>query len=71
MKVIIISGGNPPSRELLQKEITDNAFLIGADSGANCLYKYNILPDLLVGDFDSIDEKALGLLMVGGKNNEK
>ena len=59
MKVIIISGGNPPSRELLHKEITDNAFLIGADSGANCLYEYNILPDLLVGDFDSIDEKAL------------
>ena len=58
MKVIIISGGNPPSQELLTKEITEDAFLIAADSGANCLYDYNIKPDLLVGDFDSIDKEA-------------
>lgn len=56
MKVIIISGGSPPSLEFLLKEITEDTFLIGADSGANCLYKYNIQPDLLVGDFDSIDK---------------
>lgn len=59
MKVIIISGGNPPSKELLTKEMDDGAFLIGADSGANCLFRYNIKPDLLVGDFDSIDKKIL------------
>lgn len=59
MKVIIIAGGNPPSEGLLKKEITSDTFLIGADSGANCLYNYNIDPDLLVGDFDSIDKKAL------------
>lgn len=56
MKAIIVSGGNPPPRELLIKEITEDTFLIGADSGANCLYDYNIEPDLLVGDFDSIDK---------------
>ncbi|MGH4138077.1 thiamine diphosphokinase [Clostridium sp.] len=55
MKVIIISGGNPPSKELLTNEITEDTFLIAADSGANCLYDYNIEPDLLLGDFDSID----------------
>ena len=59
MKVVIISGGAPPSKELLTKEITKDTFLIGADSGANCLYQYNIKPDLLVGDFDSIDEDIL------------
>ncbi|MBU3091603.1 thiamine diphosphokinase [Clostridium sp. CM028] len=59
MKVIIISGGNPPSQQLLMNEITEDAFLIGADSGANCLYDYNINPHLLVGDFDSIDKEAL------------
>lgn len=58
MKVIIISGGNPPPLELLIKEITEDTFLIAADSGANCLYDYNIEPDLLVGDFDSIDKAA-------------
>ena len=59
MKIIIISGGHPPSRELLIKEIRSDAFLIAADSGANCLYEYNIEPDLLVGDFDSIDKNVL------------
>lgn len=59
MKVIIISGGNPPSKEVLKKEIIKDTFLIGADSGANCLFDYKIKPDLLVGDFDSIDKKVL------------
>jgi len=59
MKVIIISGGSPPSKKLLIKEILDDTFLISADSGANCLYLYNIKPNLLVGDFDSIDGKVM------------
>lgn len=59
MKVIIISGGKPPSKELLLQEVTVDTFLIAADSGANCLYQYNIAPDLLLGDFDSIDKKVL------------
>lgn len=59
MKVIIISGGYPPSKELLMEEFTENAFLICADSGANCLYDYNIDPHLILGDFDSIDKKVL------------
>jgi thiamine pyrophosphokinase len=58
MKIIIISGGNSPSKELLMKEITEDTFLIGADSGADCLYDYNIKPDLLVGDFDSINKNV-------------
>lgn len=59
MKVIIISGGNPPSKELAIQEITEDSFLIAADSGANCLYHYNMMPDLLLGDFDSIDKKVM------------
>jgi len=59
MKVVIISGGNPPSKELLINEINLDTFLIGVDSGGNCLYNYNIKPHLLVGDFDSIDKKVL------------
>ncbi|MGH4122308.1 MAG: thiamine diphosphokinase [Clostridium sp.] len=65
MKVIIISGGNPPPLEFILKEITEDTFLIGADSGANCLYDYNIEPDLLVGDFDSIDKVAFDYFKKG------
>jgi thiamine pyrophosphokinase len=59
MKVIIIAGGKPPSKEFLTKEVTKDTFIIAADSGADCLYYYNIMPDLLLGDFDSIDKKIL------------
>jgi thiamine pyrophosphokinase len=66
MKVIIVSGGKPPSKELLTKEISPNTFLIAADSGANCLYDYSILPQLLLGDFDSINKDVLNYFK---KNN--
>lgn len=59
MRVIIVSGGKPPSKELLLKEIRPDTVLIAADSGANCLYDYKILPHLLLGDFDSIHKKVL------------
>lgn len=59
MKVVVISGGKEPSKELLMNEIKKCDFLICADSGANCLYKYNLKPDILLGDFDSIDSEVL------------
>jgi thiamine pyrophosphokinase len=59
MKAIIIAGGTPPTKKLLTKEITKNTTIIAADSGANCLWRYKITPDYLIGDFDSIDHKIL------------
>ncbi len=59
MKGIIISGGSPPTKELLEKEISTSSIIIGADSGANILYEYGLKPDILLGDFDSIDKKVL------------
>ncbi|QGU95247.1 thiamine diphosphokinase [Clostridium bovifaecis] len=59
MKAVIVSGGTPPSYELIKQELQDSSCLICADSGANCLYKYNISPDIIVGDLDSIHEDAL------------
>ncbi|WMJ82091.1 thiamine diphosphokinase [Clostridium sp. MB40-C1] len=59
MKVVIISGGDPPSYSLISKELKEASYLICADSGANCLREYNISPDILMGDFDSIDEEVL------------
>jgi thiamine pyrophosphokinase len=58
MKALIVSGGQRPSRELIEKELADSDVVICADSGANCLYEYKIMPHILVGDFDSIDKKV-------------
>lgn len=59
MKIVIVSGGTPPSYELIREELKDSSFLICADSGGECLYKYNIIPNFLMGDFDSISREAL------------
>lgn len=58
MKSIIISGGTPPSADLLRK-FDNGYFIIAADSGTNVLYKYKIKPDLIIGDLDSIDKNIL------------
>ena len=59
MRVLIISGGKPPEETTIRSYITDDSYIICADSGANTLYKYKILPNVLLGDFDSIDETVL------------
>jgi thiamine pyrophosphokinase len=59
MKVVILSGGSPPSLELLKEELMEPSILIGVDSGANCLFQYDIIPDYLIGDFDSIRPEVL------------
>ena len=55
MKAVIISGGKEPSKDVLFKEIEDANLIIGADKGCEVLYKYNITPDYILGDFDSAD----------------
>ena len=59
MKIVIVSGGTAPSHDLIEKELKDSSFLICADSGGDCLYEYNIIPNFLMGDFDSISKEAL------------
>ena len=58
MRVVIVGGGDPPSKELLNQYINEESIIIAADGGANVLLKNEIHPDYLLGDFDSIDEKA-------------
>lgn len=58
MKIVIVSGGKAPSLKLIKEELKNSSLLICADSGANSLYEYDIVPDYLMGDFDSIDKKV-------------
>lgn len=57
MKIVIVAGGKPPSFNLLNDEIRDCDLLIAADKGGEVLYNAGISPHILLGDFDSIDEK--------------
>ena len=60
MKYVIISGGSIEDAfalEWLQKNKYDK--LIAADSGMDFLYRSGLVPDLVAGDFDSVDDDSL------------
>lgn len=50
----VIIGGGDCSPELIKSNISENDYVICADSGYDIAVKANIQPDLLIGDFDSI-----------------
>lgn len=56
---MIVSGGDPPSGELLNKYLKESDFIIAADKGSEYLYEYNIIPNLILGDFDSAKKEIL------------
>jgi len=59
-KCIIIANGKPPKKKLLRKlEKLNYNYTICADGGANTARKLKIIPDLIVGDFDSITKENL------------
>ncbi len=62
MKAVIMSGGKEPSKALVFKEIKDSNMIIGADKGCEVLYKYDIIPDYILGDFDSANEDIINLI---------
>ncbi|MDP4091299.1 MAG: thiamine diphosphokinase [Bacillota bacterium] len=59
MRALIMSGGTKPSRELALEETEKSSIIIGVDKGIEYLYEYNIKPDILLGDFDSINAELL------------
>ncbi|AOR23235.1 thiamine diphosphokinase [Clostridium taeniosporum] len=59
MKVMIVSGGTPPSETLLVQYKEKVDFIVAADKGGEYLLKYNVIPDLLIGDFDSMSKEIL------------
>lgn len=59
MNVAIVTGGH--NNRLFLEEILNNQsfdMIIGVDSGTNYLYQSHIFPNIILGDFDSIDNKA-------------
>lgn len=71
MKILIVSGGKAPSEEILLKEVKDAEFIIGADKGCEVLYKYEITPDVILGDFDSADMKIINAIEKKAKKKIK
>lgn len=59
MKCVIIAHGTLEDYKVIKYECRDADFIICADGGAEYCFKNNIIPNLLIGDFDSIDMDIL------------
>ena len=54
-KCLILANGEPPARQVINYLYKKGyETLICADGGANSAFKYNLLPDYIIGDLDSI-----------------
>ncbi|WP_425448937.1 thiamine diphosphokinase [Dethiothermospora halolimnae] len=62
MKTLIISNGDILNNKLLMKECKKADYIICADGGTNHLNSLGVLPDLIVGDLDSIDKNMLNIM---------
>ncbi|WP_068267376.1 thiamine diphosphokinase [Caviibacter abscessus] len=58
MKYAIFLNGEYPKLNEYHFNLIKNRFIYCCDGAANTLIKYNIKPDIIIGDFDSIDKKA-------------
>lgn len=60
MKYLIVSGGHT-DYAFAQKLVKNSGFevIIGVDAGMEFLYDSKIMPDVVIGDFDSVNESVL------------
>lgn len=61
MKTLVLTGGTFPKKEtalpVLEKvlgDLSDGVFIIAADSGLKIADEYGLVPDLILGDLDSV-----------------
>ena len=58
-RVVIFANGEIPDLEKARSLLQANDYLIAADGGADHLMKMGILPEIVIGDLDSVDEDTL------------
>ncbi|MBR5302268.1 MAG: thiamine diphosphokinase [Clostridia bacterium] len=59
MKVVIVLGGDAPGKALLARCTADADLTIAADKGLEAFASAGIMPDILLGDMDSVSEDVL------------
>ena len=57
--VIFLNGEYNYSQEFMDKLVSENAVCFYADGGANFAFKYGKMPEVIIGDLDSIEKKVL------------
>ncbi|ACV40023.1 thiamine diphosphokinase [Leptotrichia buccalis] len=57
--VIFLNGEYKYSQEFMDKLVSENAVCFCADGGANFAFKYGKMPEVIIGDLDSIEKGVL------------
>lgn len=58
MRVVIFANGELPNPAAARALLRNDDFIIGADGGTNYILKMGLMPHLVIGDLDSLDEDA-------------
>ena len=58
-RIVIFANGELPDLEAARALLQTGDYLVAADGGANHLLKMGILPEIVIGDLDSVDEDTL------------
>jgi thiamine pyrophosphokinase len=69
VKAVIVAGGEPLPADKTQLEGAD--LLVAADAGASWLAEAGVIPDLLIGDLDSVPSDLLASLQAAGVRIER
>jgi thiamine pyrophosphokinase len=57
MRAVIVAGGTIKDSEYIRAQINENDKIVCADSGCNNAKKLGIVPDVVIGDFDSFPKE--------------
>lgn len=71
MKALIIASGTISDYNLLKSLVQENNFILCADGGLNHLIKINTIPNLVIGDLDSISKDALDYIKANNIHIER
>ncbi len=56
---LVLANGEAPSKKLLSRLLKESSIFVCADGGANSAARYNLKPDVIVGDLDSASKSTL------------
>ena len=58
-KIVIIGAGNRETSDFILSQISNANYTIAVDAGLDVFYQLKKIPDLIIGDFDSVDKNIL------------
>ncbi|MCA0445097.1 MAG: thiamine diphosphokinase [Bacteroidetes bacterium] len=59
MQIIVLCNGEQPDRERFRSDLFASDLFICADGGANTASEFGLVPDVIIGDFDSVRPEVL------------